>query len=205
MEIKRFITGELQSNSYLVYENKEAVLFDIGSSEIEYIKKYVVENNLTLTKIILTHGHIDHIKGVKALVDEFSELEIYIGEEDKEFLNDSSLNLSQFVYYSKIEFDFGGRVKTLNDDDEVFGFQVMSTPGHTIGSKVYYNKETGWLITGDTLFNGSMGRTDFPTGSFSSMQKSLKKILETYPSETIVYPGHGETTTIGSEIKKFNL
>lgn len=205
MKIKKFVTGELESNSYLIIKDKEAVLFDIGSDDIDEIKAYLNENKLVLSKLILTHGHIDHIKGLGALLDLYKELEVYIGFEDKEFLTDSALNLSKFVYYRNISFHCGDRLKTLNENDEVFNFKVYSTPGHTVGSKCFYNEENGYLITGDTLFKGSMGRTDFPTGNFTAMLESLKKIFNKFPSETVVYPGHGEATKIGKERQNFNF
>ena len=130
-------------------------------------------------------------------------VKIYAGEAEKKFLLDTKSNLSK---------DMGRPVTVtadvyLKDGEELdldgIRIKVLATPGHTAGGVSYYFPEGGFLICGDTLFQESVGRTDFPTGSMSTLVRSVKEKLFTLPEETVVYPGHGDSTTIGHE-KKYN-
>ena len=130
-------------------------------------------------------------------------MKIYAGEAEKDFLRDTKSNLSK---------DMGRPVTVtadvyLKDGEELdldgIRIKVLATPGHTAGGVSYYFPEGGFLICGDTLFQDSVGRTDFPTGSMSTLVRSVKEKLFTLPEETIVYPGHGDSTIIGHE-KKYN-
>ena len=147
---------------------------------------------------MLTHGHIDHIAGVKEL-KEYSNALVYACDKEADLLSDMRDNLSiMFGTPLKVEAD-----ELLQDGKEYMlgdiSFQMISTPGHTIGSCTYYFKEADILISGDTLFEQSVGRTDFPTGSMGVLLHSIKHKLFTLPEKTICYPGHGGTTTIGWE------
>lgn len=188
------------TNCYLVWnDNNEASLFDCGGINLDSIFSFLKSNNLNLKNIILTHGHADHILGLNKLLDFFPNVNVYIGKEDSDFLTDSSLSLSNYI--SKEDFKFTGSFKTLSEGDSIFGFKVFNTPGHTIGSKCFYDSEDGILISGDTLFKRSFGRYDLPTGNFDELQNSLKKICKIFPEETIVYSGHTSPTTVGEEKK----
>ena len=130
-------------------------------------------------------------------------MKIYAGEAEKDFLRDTKSNLSK---------DMGRPVTVtadvyLQDGEELnldgIRIKVLATPGHTAGGVSYYFPEGGFLICGDTLFQESVGRTDFPTGSMSTLVRSVKEKLFILPEETVVYPGHGDSTTIGHE-KKYN-
>ncbi|MGL5903515.1 MAG: MBL fold metallo-hydrolase, partial [Cetobacterium sp.] len=127
----------------------------------------------------------------------FPEAKLYIGKEEEKFLTDASLNLSHAI--QGFDFVYNGDFTALQEGDSIFNFEVIDTPGHTIGSKCFYNKESNIMISGDTLFRRSYGRYDLPTGNLSQLQKSLKKICENYPEDTIVYSAHTEPTTLGEE------
>ena len=148
--------------------------------------------------ILLTHGHFDHILGADGLRMQYG-IPIYVHEREEALMGDGAYNLSSMwaeTYTLKAD-------KTVKDQEllELAGFtiEVIHTPGHTIGSCCYYIKEQNTLISGDTLFYRSVGRTDFPTSRTRSLILSIKDKLFILPDDTLVYPGHGESTTIEDE------
>ena len=145
---------------------------------------------------MLTHGHGDHIEGLNDLASHYPEAKVYIGEEDKDFLYNSELSLSDAIFGEF--FKFKGEIHTVKEGDMIGDFKVIDTPGHTIGSKSFYYEKDKILISGDTLFRRSYGRYDLPTGSLEMLCHSLKK-LSKLPDETVVYNGHTDNTTIGEE------
>ncbi|SJZ43855.1 Metallo-beta-lactamase superfamily protein [Cetobacterium ceti] len=199
MEMRVFPLGPYMVNCYLVwnYSNRAATLFDCGGENLDSIIEFLDNHSLTLENVILTHGHGDHIGGINKIINLYPEVKVYIGEEDIKFLKDPSLSLSQYI--QNCEFIYSGHCYPLKGGDSIFGFEVIDTPGHTIGSKCFYNKEMKIIISGDTLFRRSYGRYDLPTGSFDDLQKSLRKLCNTFPPETVVYSAHSAPTTIGDE------
>lgn len=198
MKIKAFPLGLYQTNSYLVWNSdNEATLFDCGDPKIQKIETFIKEHNLTLKNIILTHGHGDHIGGINEAIKVFPEAKLYIGKDEEEFLTNSNYSLSKGIH--GFDFKYTGTYTLLKEGDSIFGFDVINTPGHTIGSICLYNKEARIMISGDTLFRRSYGRYDLPTGDLSQLKESLKKICENYPEDTIVYSGHTDPTTLGEE------
>src|SRR5699024_11170771 len=152
--------------------------------------------------ILLTHGHFDHIGAVDDLRDLY-DIPVFACREEADVLEDPELNLSAAWNES-----CSTHADRLLDDGEKFtlaGFeiQMLHTPGHTHGSCCYYIPEEGILLSGDTLFAGSVRRMDFPTSSGRAMQASLQRLLCHLPEDTAVYPGHESTTTIGHE-KRYN-
>ncbi len=198
MAIAKFEVGRLSSNTYIYYIENTAFLFDIGGEDIEAVIEFLEKNNLNLEKIILTHGHIDHIEGLNALTEKYPNTRIYIGEEDYEFLYDAVLNLS--AYFDDGEFQYKGKpeITKIKQGDMIGDFQVIDTPGHTRGSKCFYNKEENFMITGDTLFQQSIGRSDLPTGDYNEIKASVNKILA-YNKDIKVMPGHGLETSLEKE------
>lgn len=203
IKIGRIVVGSLQTNCYFVFREdcKQAVVVD-PADRGEDIFRGLKNKGIDVAAIFLTHGHGDHIYGVKELRD-VAGVKVYALDKEKEICESTRNNLSSML----------GRACTVDVDEyltdgaevEIGGvhFKVISTPGHTCGSCCYYVEETGILISGDTLFLESTGRTDFPTGSMSRIVRSIKEKLFVLPEETKVYPGHGDQTTIGHE-KKYN-
>ncbi len=198
--IERRTAGAFFTNSYIISnDKKECVIVDPGFS-YGNIATYI-KNNYKPVAILLTHGHADHFDGIEYFMD----LPIYIHFLDEELLYDSSLSIYEMVGrispFSRGMLD----VRTIRDRDVIeligYKFEVLHTPGHTNGSVCYSFEDN--VLTGDTLFNMSIGRTDFETGSISKMISSLEKIISKYPDEYKIYPGHNEESTIGYE-KKMN-
>ena len=203
IEIKSMTLGMVATNCYLIInkETKEALLIDPADNALR-ISNVIEENVCTLKAILLTHGHFDHIGGAAEL-KKASGTKVYALAEEKKVCRTPELNLSaQMPPVVTIEAD-----EWLTDGQTVetagISFQVIATPGHTVGGCCYYCKEGGFLFSGDTLFEESVGRTDFPTGSMSSLVRSVKEKLFVLPEDTKVYPGHGDITTIGRE-KQYN-
>lgn len=203
MKIERFVLGNLTTNCYLIENEvtKELVVVDPAICPDEIIG-HIKRNGYTPKAILLTHAHFDHVMGIDRWVREF-DIPVYLHEEEKEILEQPHLNLSSM---------FGAgysyrQVKCLKSDQviEVAGiaFQVIHTPGHTKGGCCFYVEAEDALISGDTLFFQSVGRSDFPTGSMSVLVNSIKEKLFSLPDETMVYPGHGDYTSIGDE-KQWN-
>ena len=153
--------------------------------------------------MLLTHGHFDHIMGLDGFLKEFS-VPVYACEAEKELLESAQLNSSASMLGQPYTFS-GAEYVTNRQNLKIAGFeiQVIYTPGHTGGGCCYYIPAENVLFSGDTLFHGSIGRTDLPTGSMGQLVNSIRDRLFVLPDETKVYPGHMEETTIGYE-KKYN-
>jgi glyoxylase-like metal-dependent hydrolase (beta-lactamase superfamily II) len=184
------------TNSYLVSDQDSTFIIDPGADG-EKILAFIQEKNLEVDKIILTHGHFDHI-GAVAYIQEKTGAKLFIHSEDKEYLMDGQKNLSYFT---------GDLIETVSPDslleegDLIGNFRVIHSPGHTPGSICLYNEEEGILFSGDTIFKNGYGRTDFPGGDQQTLFNSIRKLLQ-LPDETIVLPGHGPSTTI-AEFKRY--
>lgn len=183
----------MAENCYLVWDDasKEALVFDPGDGA-EEISAAIEKAGLRPAGILLTHAHFDHIGGIPALVSRYG-LPVWCPSEDLP-LYSSPMNCMM---------PWHGAVKGLPAPTAAplpsFGFQVLKTPGHTPGGRCYYFPEEGFVLTGDTLFAGSVGRTDFPGGSETDLRKSILDVLFTLPPKTVAYPGHGPRTTIAIE------
>lgn len=203
LKIGKITLGMCQTNCYFVYEegSNKAIFFDPADSG-KYISEKLKEKGFEIVAIFFTHGHFDHILGSKDMKKEF-ECNIYAPKADKVLLDDPYVNVSAnwakpFTVEADEYFDDGAEY-----DIEGIKFKCIATPGHTIGSFCFYFEEDKILISGDTLFEGSIGRTDLPTGSMSKLANSLKERVFTLPDDVRVYPGHGAATDIGTE-KMYN-
>ncbi len=202
MIIKRLILGELGTNCYIAMDEatREAVVIDPAANP-EAIENALKTMGASLRFVVLTHCHFDHIGAAEALKSEYVPVVCLDREEGS--LSSPSINLSRGFGFPEIVLYAD---KTVTDGDEIpFGnscLKVIATPGHTVGGMSLYAQKV--LFAGDTLFAGSIGRTDFPGGSFEVIAKSIRTRLYTLPEDTVVYPGHGEFTTIGEE-KRGNM
>ncbi|MCM1268064.1 MAG: MBL fold metallo-hydrolase [Bacteroidales bacterium] len=203
LKIGRLMLGICQTNCYFVYrEGASDVIFFDPADKGDYIYEKLQEKGFAVKAIFLTHAHFDHIWGANRL-RELTGAPLYAYEAEKALCEDAVTNVSDQV----------GRPCTvipdryLKDGEEIavadMTCKLIATPGHTVGSCCYYFEEDGILIAGDTLFQDSVGRTDLATGSMSTLTRSVKEKLFVLPDETKVYPGHGESTTIGHE-KAYN-
>ncbi|MCR4802689.1 MAG: MBL fold metallo-hydrolase [Lachnospiraceae bacterium] len=203
MKMARMAVGPLGVNCYIVYneETKKAFIVDPGGDAKRIIQK-IESMELEVEAILLTHGHFDHILGVDELRKHFG-VKVYLGENDSELIQDGERNISAM---------FGRPFATkadvmLKDGQELtlagINIQVIGTPGHTPGGVSYYLKDEEIAFSGDSLFQGSIGRTDFPDGSASTLVASIKTKLLTLPGDTQLFPGHGDSTVVEYE-KQYN-
>jgi glyoxylase-like metal-dependent hydrolase (beta-lactamase superfamily II) len=178
----------------------EGILIDAGCSAADEnaIIQEINNKNINIKAILLTHGHYDHITGL-AKIKNKTGAAVYCHALEKELLENAELNLS-FRTVNKISFSPD---EVFNDNEEIiFGdvkMIIFHTPGHTPGGVCYYNSASGSLFSGDTLFANSIGRTDFPKSDHHKLINNINVKLLTLPDETVVYPGHGGSTTIGKE------
>lgn len=203
VKIGRMMIGSYQTNCYFLFreETQKAIVIDpADNGKLIYDK--LTQNGFSVEAILLTHGHFDHIWGSKEL-RELSGAKIYALDKEQTLCESVDNNLSAMVgrAYTVVPDEYVADGAELTFDN--ISFKVIATPGHTIGSCCYYVEKAGILISGDTLFQESTGRTDFPTGSMSSIVRSIREKLFVLPDDTKVYPGHGDSTTIGYE-KKYN-
>ena len=198
MEIKVFQTGPIEVNTYIIFDKdtKDCAVFDIGG-QVEYIADFIKNNNLKLNAIYATHGHFDHIFGAKELQEKF-DVPFYISEADAVFAENLPAQLKMYGLNPASPPKINGFLK--ENDEFYIGKQkvkILETPGHTIGGLCFLFDNI--LLSGDTLFLESVGRTDLPTGDFSALQKSVKEKLFKLDDTTKVLPGHGPSTSIGHE------
>lgn len=195
-KIMKLVVGELQENCFILFdENKDAFVVDPGGSS-ENIIEAIDKNELNIKYILLTHGHFDHVGAVAALVKKY-KAPVYMSKDDRAFL-ESPKEVRASSFGMQIEAaDVDVFVK---EGDEIpFSegtIKVIETPGHTLGSVCYLFEN--YLFAGDTLFNGSIGRTDFPESNHSLMIESLKK-LKKLDDEIYVLSGHGPESQISYE------
>jgi len=197
MKIKTLTVGPLAENCFIVFEenSKDAVVIDPGADG-DFILNEL--KDLDVKAILATHGHLDHIGQVRYLKEKLNT-PFYMNKKDEFLINNEIF--PNFAYIIKAvkcpspDFD-------VKDDDVLkFGnleFQVIEMPGHTPGSVCFFNEKEKIIFVGDTLFKGSVGRTDLPGGNGKMLEQSLKKLME-FPEDTVVYSGHGPKTTIGIE------
>lgn len=203
IKIGRMVLGSVGTNCYFVYrDGSSQVIFFDPADRGDYIATQLADRGFSVSSIYLTHGHFDHIWGNNKL-RELSGAKVHALDAEKALCEDARLNVSAQAgrAYTAIVDEY------LKDGQEIvegdITIKVIATPGHTEGSCCYYIEEAGILICGDTLFQESVGRTDLPTGSGSKLNRSVQDKLFVLPDETKVYPGHGDSTSIGHE-KMYN-
>ncbi len=206
VQIARIVSVPFDENTLIFWleDCNECVVFDPGlqpGAIIEEIEKH----RLTPTAILCTHGHSDHIAGNTGLKDRWPDCPLVIGKGDEYKLSDPVANLSANYGFSLTSPPADQTVKGGDTYDTAgMAWQVLDTPGHSEGHVSFLlsvdSEETSeHLVAGDVLFRRGVGRTDFPDGDFETLRRSIHEKLFTLPDDTIVYPGHGDKTTIGEE------
>lgn len=205
LQIECFTFNPFQENTYLlINEDKECWIIDPGmyeTEEVSQLKAYINDHKLTPVAIINTHTHLDHIFGVNALKDSYN-IPFGIHEKDLPVLNGAAGSAMlfgfSFPHIPKPDF-YIDDAKPLALKNDVL--EVRFTPGHSPGSISFYYPRGNWVVNGDVLFNGSIGRTDLPGGNFQTLVNSIRTQLFTLPGNTIVYSGHGPSTFVAHEMK----
>lgn len=189
-----------ETNCYIVQDDKtkETMVID-AAGDVDKIVEMLDILQAKLKYIYLTHCHGDHIGGVQELKERYGG-KIVAQRQAAENLKDPNINLTTYIGNEGLSIEIDARV---DDNDllhlEELEFRVIHTPGHTSGGSCLYCEKEQLLFSGDTLFRGTWGRTDVPTGDFEAIIKSITKKLMILPDETIVYPGHGKSTMIREE------
>lgn len=203
MELITFVTGPLENNSYLAVDNINCVLFDAPIESFTKIDGYIIKNHLNLKAIILTHSHFDHIVDLSLFKNKYQP-EIYVHRDDAYRVTNPKDELPTWV---NLKIEPVAPTKYLNDDEiieiENMLFKIIHTPGHTQGGVCIELVGEKKIITGDTLFNLGVGRSDFPGGDSLQLISSIRDKLLSYPDDYEIFPGHGGKSNIGIE-KKFN-
>jgi len=205
LTVQSFTFSPVSENTYVVYNEKgNAIIIDPGcyfSEEQRTLQTFIETKKLTPVQLINTHCHLDHVFGNKWVYKTYG-LELHLHPQEKQVLDFAPQSaqrwgLSIDNYTGPLHFIDEDTVISLDDDQ----FSVLLTPGHSPGSLSFYCEKQGFIISGDVLFKESIGRTDLPGGDFDTLITSIQTKLFTLPPTTLVYNGHGSTTTIGHEIK----
>jgi hydroxyacylglutathione hydrolase len=203
MEIKSFVFNDFQENTILIFdESKECIIIDPGCNndhEYELITNFISDKQLKPVKIINTHCHVDHILGVNFMKQLYNVP--FYAHQDEELLIQ---NISDFSLLLGLDFHQEVKIDAYIKEDDIIEFgnskvNILHTPGHSMGSVCFYSAEKSVLISGDTLFSGSIGRTDLPGGNYNTLMLSIKNKILNLPDDTVVYPGHGPLTIIKQE------
>ena len=205
--LRTLILGAVETNCYILInkEDNEAIVFDPADSP-DRIYEELERFEAKCVAICLTHGHFDHILAAGDLAKKTGS-KIYASRREEKVLGSATLNCSASMMLRGRSAVTVSADVWLEDNQKIelagFGVECLSTPGHTEGSCCYYIKEMSLLFSGDTLFEGSVGRTDLPTGSMGTLIRSIEDKLLRLPDDTKVFSGHGGPTSIGDE-KKYN-
>lgn len=200
INIHTLVVGPFAVNCYLVWDqaSNDGLIIDPGA-EAEQIGRQIDDLEINPKAILLTHGHGDHIAAVAELKRQY-DIPLYVGVEDESLLADPGANISAF---------FDHPIVAPKPDHQLIDEQlltiagldllVLATPGHTAGGVCFLHQESGQLFCGDTLFASSIGRTDLPGGNHQQLIDSINAKIMTLPDDIVCYPGHGATTTVGTE------
>lgn len=207
LHIKSFAFNPFSENTYVLFNDSlNAFLVDPGNfsdAETETLQKFITENNLKIQNILLTHAHIDHVLGLQWAFDRY-KVPVLMHELDFEMLERNPMSARQFGFFFK---PFDGEIRYIKenevlrlDNDEL---EVLHVPGHSPGSVAFYSKSQKFAVSGDVLFEASIGRTDLYKGDLSQLLNSIRTQLFTMEDETQIFSGHGNPTTVGFE-KQYN-
>ncbi len=200
MHLQRIIVGKLRVNAIVLKKNDKAIIIDAGDEEDKIIN-FLETNNLTPILLMNTHAHFDHIGSVEALKSKYG-INFLLHKEDEELMKRANEHLALY-FEGNAMITIPKKIDDYLKDEQIIDFEgekikVLHTPGHTKGSVCFYIPSIKSVITGDTLFNKAIGRSDFEGGNIKTLENSIKSKLLTLPEETIVVSGHGIDTTIGA-------
>lgn len=205
LKIKVFVFSPIQENTYVLYNEKnECIIIDPGcyfDEEKEQLAAFIKESHLTPKMLLNTHCHLDHVFGNKYVAEKYA-LTLQIHPLEEQMLAMATASGLMF----NMPFDnYTGEFIFLKEEDKIIlgenELEIIHAPGHSPGSICFYNKAQQFIIGGDVLFNGSIGRTDLPKGDHNTLIKSIKEKIFLLPDDVTVYSGHGDETTIGAEKK----
>lgn len=203
LQIQNFTFNPFQENTYIIYNQQNCWIVDPGmmlEAEVKTMTDFIEANKLSPKAIINTHAHIDHILGVDAIANMY-RIPFYIYRDELPILNNATNTAKMFGFnYAGVqtEVSFFDTNNFKLDNEEL---EILFVPGHSPGSVAFYSALNNWVISGDALFENSIGRTDLLMGDSETLIKSIKTKLLTLPEETVVYAGHGNPTTIVKEKK----
>jgi len=203
LNIQIFTFNPFSENTYVLYnENKNGILLDPGNwneKETEILENFINEKEIKIQNILLTHAHIDHVLGLQWAFDNY-KVSVKMHQQEKEILDRNPMSARNYGFDFKPfigEIEFVNEGETYNIDEDFF--QIFHVPGHSPGSLAFYNEAQKFVISGDALFQGSIGRTDLYRGNHEQLLENISTKLFTLPEETEVFSGHGNATQIGFE------
>lgn len=207
LQIKSFAFNPFSENTYVVFnENKNAYLIDPGNytdAETAALEQFIENQGLKIQNILLTHAHIDHVLGLQKMYDRF-QVPVLLHEIEKEILDRNPMNAVKFGFVFQ---PFEGEIQFIKENEilklDEIEFKILHVPGHSPGSVAFHSEAEKLVISGDVLFEGSIGRTDLYKGNHEQLLESIQTKLFVLADETKVYSGHGNHTTIGFE-KNYN-
>lgn len=199
LNVEKLVVGFVQENTYVIYnEANEALIIDPGD-DADRIIAWVKENDWNPQAVLITHAHFDHVLAVDAVRDEFG-IEAYVHEIEAEFFQHPDFNMLPSLSRENrpaehLWTDIGEH--TVGS----FTFDIALVPGHSLGHVIYIFKEDEFVICGDTVFSGSIGRTDLPGGDLNILLEGIARDILTLPANYVLFPGHGGSTTVSQEIQ----
>ena len=207
LQIRSFVFNPFSENTYVVYnDHKNAFIIDPGNfstEETRLLQNFIEENGLKIQNILLTHAHIDHVLGLQTVYNLYN-VPVLLHETEKEILDRNPMDANRFGFFFK---PFEGEIQFLKenevlklDEDE---FKILHVPGHSPGHIAFHNEAQKFVVSGDVLFEGSIGRTDLYKGNHEQLLESIRTKLFILDGDTKVYNGHGNPTTVGFE-KDYN-
>ena len=203
LQIKSFTFNPFSQNTYIVYnEQKNAFIIDPGNfteEETHTLEQFISDNELIAQNILLTHAHIDHVLGLQKAFDQY-QVPILMHPLEQEMLDRNPMDANRFGFFFK---PFEGKISYINEEETVLlgndEFRIIHVPGHSPGSIAFYNEAEQFMISGDVLFEGSIGRTDLYKGNHEQLISNIKTKLFVLDGEAKVFNGHGNPTTIRFE------
>jgi len=207
LQIQSFVFNPFSENTYVVFnDEKQAFIIDPGNfaeNETEVLKKFIEQKELNIQNILLTHAHIDHVLGLQKMYDLY-KVPVLMHEIEKEILDRNPMDANRFGFFFKA---FEGDISFLQENEKISlgndEFNILHVPGHSPGSIAFHSENQKFVISGDVLFEGSIGRTDLYKGNSEELLKSISEKLFVLDPETQIFNGHGNPTTTGFE-KSYN-